>query len=41
MGLIRSGNTGLTPMNDDKDLTSYLWLIVYILIEDKYKINID
>ena len=28
MGLIRSGNTELTPMSDDKDLTAYLWPIV-------------
>lgn len=28
MGLIRSGNTALTPVSDDSDLTSYLWPIV-------------
>ena len=28
MGLIRSGNTSLTPISDDSDLTSYLWPIV-------------
>ena len=28
MGLIRSGNTNLTPMSDDADLTAYLWPIV-------------
>ena len=28
MGLIRSGNTELTPMSDDKALTAYLWPIV-------------
>ena len=28
MGLIRSGNTELTPMSDDKELTAYLWPIV-------------
>lgn len=28
MGLIRSGNTELTPMSDEKDLTAYLWPIV-------------
>lgn len=28
MGLIRSSNTHLTPMSDDKDLTEYLWPIV-------------
>ena len=28
MGLIRSGNTELTPMSKDEDLTAYLWPIV-------------
>ena len=28
MGLIRSGNTHLTPVSDDADLTAYLWPIV-------------
>ena len=28
MGLIRSGNTTLTPMSDDAELTAYLWPIV-------------
>ncbi len=28
MGLIRSGNTELTPMSKDQDLTAYLWPIV-------------
>jgi len=28
MGLIRSGNTKLTPMSDDAELTAYLWPIV-------------
>ena len=28
MGLIRSGQTKLTPMSDDKALTEYLWPIV-------------
>lgn len=28
MGLIRSGNTELTPMSNDEDLTAYLWPIV-------------
>ncbi len=31
MGLIRSGNTGLTP-NDDDELTEYLWPIVREII---------
>ena len=33
MGLIRSGNTTLTPMSDDKDLTAYLWPIVREMIK--------
>ena len=33
MGLIRSGNTALTPMSDDRDLTSYLWPIVREMIK--------
>ena len=33
MGLIRSGNTGLTPMSDDKDLIAYLWPIVREMIK--------
>lgn len=33
MGLIRSGNTGLTPMSDDQDLTAYLWPIVREMIK--------
>jgi adenylate kinase family enzyme len=33
MGLIRSGNTELTPMSDDKDLTAYLWSIVCEMIK--------
>lgn len=33
MGLIRSGNTKLTPMSDDKDLTTYLWSIVREMIK--------
>ena len=32
MGLIRSGNTDLTPMDDDK-LTAYLWPIVREMIK--------
>ena len=31
MGLIRSGNTNLTPMDDDQ-LTGYLWPIVREMI---------
>ena len=33
MGLIRSGNTLLSPMSDDKDLTAYLWPIVREMIK--------
>lgn len=33
MGLIRSGNTNLTPLSDDKDLTDYLWPIVREMIK--------
>ncbi len=33
MGLIRSGNTDLTPMSDDTALTGYLWPIVCEMIK--------
>ena len=33
MGLIRSGNTELTPMSDDGELTAYLWPIVREMIK--------
>ena len=33
MGLIRSGNTALTPMSDDRELTEYLWPIIRELIK--------
>ena len=33
MGLIRSGNTELTPVSDDRDLTAYLWPIVCEIIK--------
>ncbi len=33
MGLIRSGNTELTPMSSDHDLTEYLWPIVREMIK--------
>ena len=33
MGLIRSGNTDLTPMSDDGKLTEYLWPIVREIIK--------
>ena len=33
MGLIRSGNTTLTPVSDDEALTDYLWPIVREMIK--------
>lgn len=33
MGLIRSGNTELTPMSDEDDLTAYLWPVVREMIK--------
>ena len=33
MGLIRSGNTELTPISDDSDLTVFLWPIVREMIK--------
>lgn len=33
MGLIRSGNTTLTPVSDDRALTDYLWPIVCEMIK--------
>ncbi len=33
MGLIRSGNTNLTPLSDDNKLTEYLWPIVREMIK--------
>ena len=33
MGLIRSGNTKLTPMSDDQELTAYLWPIVREMVK--------
>ena len=33
MGLIRSGNTGLTPEDDDRALTEYLWPITREIIK--------
>ncbi len=33
MGLIRSGNTELTPMSSDEKLTAYLWPIVREMIK--------
>lgn len=33
IGLIRSGNTELTPLSDDSELTEYLWPIVREMIK--------
>jgi len=33
MGLIRSGNTSLTPLSDDGALTNYLWPIVREMVK--------
>ena len=33
MGLIRSGNTNLTPLSDDANLTAYLWPIVCEMVK--------
>ena len=38
MGLIRSGNTELTPM-DDNELTEYLWPIVREMIKTAIENN--
>ena len=39
MGLIRSGQTKLTPMSADKDLTDYLWPIVCEMIKTAIENN--
>lgn len=45
MGLIRSGNTKLTPMSDGSELTEYLWPIVSEMIktaiENKQNLTIE
>ena len=33
MGLIRSGQTDLTPLSEDTDLTDYLWPIIREIIK--------
>ena len=33
MGLIRSGNTELSPTSDDNELTDYLWPIIREMIK--------
>ena len=39
MGLIRSGNTALTPMSDDRELTDYLWPIVREMVKTAIENN--
>ena len=39
MGLIRSGNTSLTPLSDDLSLTNYLWPIVREMIKTALENN--
>ncbi len=39
MGLIRSGNTTLTPLSDDAELTAYLWPIVREIIKTAIENN--
>ena len=39
MGLIRSGNTKLTPTSDDADLTAYLWPIICEMIKTAIENN--
>ena len=39
MGLIRSGNTELTPMSDDQKLTDYLWPVVREMIKTAIENN--
>lgn len=39
MGLIRSGNTELTPISDDVKLTEYLWPIVREIIKTSIENN--
>ena len=41
MGLIRSGNTKLTPMSEDEDLTAYLWPIVREMVKTAIENNQD
>lgn len=39
MGLIRSGNTDLTPLSDDSELTEYLWPVVREIIKTAIENN--
>ena len=39
MGLIRSGNTDLTPMSDEEKLTQYLWPVVREMVKTAIENN--
>ena len=39
MGLIRSGNTNLTPLSDDAALTEYLWPVVREMVKTTIENN--
>lgn len=39
MGLIRSGNTNLTPLSDDAALTEYLWPVVREMVKTAIENN--
>ncbi len=39
MGLIRSGNTDLTPLSNDGELTAYLWPIVREMVKSAIENN--
>ena len=39
MGLIRCGNTHLTPLSDDTELTNYLWPIVCEMVKTAIENN--
>lgn len=39
MGLIRSGNTGLSPLSDNEKLTAYLWPIIREIIKTAIENN--
>lgn len=39
MGLIRSGNTSLTPLSDDDKLTEYLWPVVREMVKTAIENN--
>lgn len=39
MGLIRSGNTNLTPMSSDEELTDFLWPIIREIIKTAVENN--